>query len=162
MRKDRDGSLGGRLNMSNHRISGLADPTDVDDAVTRRYFASRYQALSDEVQDKESKLDTLQNFLGVENNQVLIRVYELTDIDIGRVIRLPLDERGQFIDMFTLKEYFVQHFEEPVDTVALLRIKQPGTFTIHFDLISFSPLSFSFELHTKDEIIHFSEHKFKT
>ena len=34
-RRDRDGSLDGRLNMSNHRISGLADPTDADDAVTR-------------------------------------------------------------------------------------------------------------------------------
>ena len=34
MRRDRDGSLDGRLNMSNHRISGLADPTNADDAVT--------------------------------------------------------------------------------------------------------------------------------
>ena len=39
MRWDRDGSLDGRLNMNNHRISGLADPTDADDAVTRRYVA---------------------------------------------------------------------------------------------------------------------------
>ena len=37
-----------------------------------------------------------------------------------------------------------------------LRIKQPGTYTIHFDLIS--SYSFSFELYTRDEIIHFSEH----
>ena len=43
MRRDRDGSLDGRLDMSNHRISGLADPTDADDAVTRRYVASRFQ-----------------------------------------------------------------------------------------------------------------------
>ena len=49
MRKDRDGSLDGRLNMSNHRISGLAHPTDAEDAVTRRYVASRFQALSGEV-----------------------------------------------------------------------------------------------------------------
>ena len=48
MIRDRDGSLNGRLNMSNHRISGLADPTDADDAVTRRYVASRFQAFSDE------------------------------------------------------------------------------------------------------------------
>ena len=50
--------------MSNHRISGLADPTDADDAVTRRYIASRFQALSDEVQgigDNKRKLDVLQN-----------------------------------------------------------------------------------------------------
>ena len=50
MRRDRDGSLDGRLDMSNHRISDLADPTDSDDAVTMRYVASRFQALSDEVQ----------------------------------------------------------------------------------------------------------------
>ena len=47
-------------------------------------------------------------------------------------------------------------FEEPADTVTWLKIKQPGTFTIHFDLIYSS--SFSFKLHTRDEIIHFSEH----
>ena len=34
-RRDRDGSLDGRLKMSNHRISGLADPTDTDDVITR-------------------------------------------------------------------------------------------------------------------------------
>ena len=49
MRRDKDGSLDGRLNMSNHRISGFADPTDADDAVTRRYVASRFQALSDDL-----------------------------------------------------------------------------------------------------------------
>ena len=53
MRRDRDGSLDGRLDMSNHRISGPADPTNADDAVTRRCVASRFQALSDEVQDKK-------------------------------------------------------------------------------------------------------------
>ena len=78
MRRDRDGSLDGRLNMSNHRISGLADPTDADDAVTRRYVASRFQALSDEVQGIGGKLDALQDLLGVVNNQVLIREYEIT------------------------------------------------------------------------------------
>ena len=62
-RKDRDSSLDGRLNMSNHRISGLADPTDADDAVTRRYVVSRFQALNDEVQDNKSKLDALQTYL---------------------------------------------------------------------------------------------------
>ena len=61
MRKDKDGSLYGRLVISNYRISGLSDPTDADDAVTRRYVAWRFQALSDEVQDKKSKLNALQN-----------------------------------------------------------------------------------------------------
>ena len=53
MGRDRDDSLDGRLDMSNHRISGLADPTDANDAVTRRYVASRFQALSDAVQDNK-------------------------------------------------------------------------------------------------------------
>ena len=95
MRRDRDGSLDGRLNMSNHRISGLVDPIGADDAVTRRYVASRFQALSDEVQDNKSKLDALLNLLGVENNQVLIRVYGLTDTDIEHLgmIRTNVGER---------------------------------------------------------------------
>ena len=55
IRRNRDGSLDERLDMSNHRISCLADSTDADDAVTRRYVVSRFQALSDEVQDNKSK-----------------------------------------------------------------------------------------------------------
>ena len=82
MRRDRDGSLDGRLNMGNHRISGLEDPTDANDAVTRGYVAlRRFQALSDEVQDNKIELDALQNLLGVVNNQVLIREYEIIRTD---------------------------------------------------------------------------------
>ena len=111
MRKDRDSSLDGRLNMSNHRISGLAGPTDADDAVTSRYVALRFQALSDEVQVNKSKLDTLQNLLGVINNQVLIREYEITGIDFEHVGALfkqypcTRDDINEFrfIDIFTLK-----------------------------------------------------------
>ena len=90
MRRDRDGSLDGRLNMSNHRISGLADPTDADDAVTRRYVASRFQALSDESQgigDNKKKLDVLQNLQWVEYNQVLLMTYELMGLDIKLITR---------------------------------------------------------------------------
>ena len=36
---------------------------DADDAVTRRYVASRFQALSDEVKDKKSKLDDFKTSL---------------------------------------------------------------------------------------------------
>ena len=54
--------------MNNYRISGLADPTDADDAVTRRYVASRFQALSHAVQDNKSNLDALLNLSGVVNN----------------------------------------------------------------------------------------------
>ena len=175
MRRDRDCSFDGRLDMSNNRISGLADPTDADDAVTRRYVASRFQALSDEVQDKKSKLDALQNFLGVVNNQVLIRKYEIICASFKNIREVIHPEREmsksslvftrypivddhntyEFIDTFTLKEYFFHLFEEPADDVTGSRIKQPGTYAIHFDLI---PYSFAFELQTRDEIMHFSEH----
>ena len=127
----------------------------------RRYVASQFQALSDEVQDKKSKLDALQNFLGVENNQVLIREYEIIGTDFGRFITYaeegrvtnivfvkyprPRDDTNEFefIDIFTLKEYFIHLLEEPVDTRTWLRIKQPGTCTIYFDIISGSN-TFSF------------------
>ena len=104
MSYNRDGSLDGRLNMINHRISGLADPTDADDAVTRRYVASRFQALSDEVQGNKRKLDALQNLFGVENNQVLIRKYEIIDTDIEsfRVARIHT-ERGNIGIRFCLE-----------------------------------------------------------
>ena len=169
MRKDRDGSLDGRLNMSNHRVSGLADPTDADDAVTRRYVASRFQALSDEVQGNKRKLGALQNLLAVVNNQVLIRKCEITGLDFEYVgdnlfrkypcTRDDINEL-RFIDILPLKEYFIHLFEKPADTVTWLNIKEPGTYTIHFDLISNNLISnpFSFELHTRDEIIHFFEH----
>ena len=179
MRRDRDGSLDGRLNMSNHRISGLADPTDADDAVTRRYVASRFQASSDEVQDHKSKLDALLNLFGVVKKQVLIREYEIIGTDFEHIVRLRMDEEGRNIgtsflfrkhphtrddvnefrlfDMFTLKENFIHLLEEPVDDNTWLRIKQSGTYTINFDLIGASSYgnSFSFELNTRGEIIHF-------
>ena len=63
----------------------------------------------------------------------------------------------EFINIFTLKEYFIHILEKPVDDLTWLRMKKPGTYAIHFDLI-IDPNSFSSELHTRDEIIHFSEH----
>ena len=137
MRWDRDGSLDGRLNISNDRISGLADPTDADDAVTKRYVASRFQALNDEVQDNKSELDALLNLLVVENNQVLIRVYELIDTDTEHlgIIHTDVGERiigvlfrkyprepddlndFEFFDILTLKENFIHLFEELLKTL---------------------------------------------
>ena len=61
----------------------------------------------------------------------------------------------EFLYILTFKENFIHLFEEPVDNFTRLRIKQPRTYTLHFDLIC---NSFSFELHTRDEVIHFSEH----
>ena len=90
-------------------------------------------------------MDALQNFLGVVNNQVLIREYEIIGADFaklttygeeGRVINILFvkyprmtDDTNtyEFIDIFMLKEYFFHLLEEPVDTVTRLRIKQPGT-----------------------------------
>ena len=128
MRRNRDGSLYGRLNMSNHRISGLADPADADDAVTRRYVALRLQAHSDEVQGNKSKLGAFLNLLRVVNNQVLIKKYEIIDGDFeyfehignihaegsSRIIealfrKYPRQLDGidfEFCYLFTLKEYF--------------------------------------------------------
>ena len=103
-------------------------------------------------------------YLALKNNLVLIRKYEIigTDFEHFRVAGIH-SERGhlgtsfvfrtylrlqdfsntyEFLDMFTLKEYFIHLLEEPVGDVTWLRIKQPGTYTIHFDLI---PNSFSFE-----------------
>ena len=76
---------------------------------------------------------------------------ELTDTDIEHVGITFTDERGsiiealfrkhqhepddinesRFIDIFTLKEYFIHLLEEPVDFYTWLGIKQPGTYTIH-------------------------------
>ena len=84
MKSDKGGSLDGRLDMSNHGYA-VADPTDADDAVTRRYVASRFQALSDEVQDEKSNLNAFQNLFGVENNQVLIRKYKIIGTDFRRI-----------------------------------------------------------------------------
>ena len=40
-------TLKGRQDMSQHRISGLADPVEYDDAVTKRYVAARVHWLTD-------------------------------------------------------------------------------------------------------------------
>ena len=177
MRRDRDGSLDGRLNMSNHRISGLADPTDADDAVTRRYVASRFQALSDEVQGNKSKLGAFLSLLGVVYNQVLIMEYEFTGTDFEhdssiRDSSTRIDKTRAyfreyprvsdyigtlgFFGTFTLKKILCYiYLKKNLLNITWLRIKHPGTYTIHFDLIC---NSFSFELHTRDEVILFSEH----
>ena len=103
---------------------------------------------------KRVSFDALQNFLGVVNNQVLIRKYEIDTLfrslreafhtEKGNIVpslvfrKFPLvrDDTNahEFIDMFRLKEYFLHLFEEPADDVTWVRIKPPGTYTIHFDL----------------------------
>ena len=71
-------------------------------------------------------MDALQHLFGVQNNQVLIRKYEIIGVSFHSVIETIHTERGtsepslvftrypivddtntyEFIDMFTLKEYF--------------------------------------------------------
>ena len=126
-------------------------------------------------------MDALQNLFGVENNQVLIRKYEIIGVDFEHagVVYGNVNDRESYvvddkfkkyppgsddfadyecIDIVMLKEFVFHLLEKPVDDVKWLRIKQPGTYIIHFDLICSPVLSFSFELHKRDEIIHFSEH----
>ena len=81
---------------------------------------------NDDVQDKRSKLDALQNLFGVENNQVLIRKYEIIGADFrhitsagdgsGFFIEYPheLDDTNtyEYIDIFTLQEYFIHLLKE--------------------------------------------------
>ena len=95
---------------------------------------------------------------------VYIKLYSFNRSSTGRIVNTIFERSHEadtfaysdnYLDGFVLKVNLMSHlFEEPVDTVTWLKIKQHGTYTIHFDLIYSS--SFSFELHTKDEIIHFS------
>ena len=48
LRADKDNILDGRLDMKQHKIVDLADPTDSYDAVNERYVASRVRALMDQ------------------------------------------------------------------------------------------------------------------
>ena len=104
-----------------HRISGLSDPTDADDAVTRRYVASRFQALSDEVQDKKSKLYAIQNFLRAENNRVLIRKYEVTDA-VWNIGTSHNDEEGR-ITAYCLNVNASQMILTNLDSLIFLLLK---------------------------------------
>ena len=68
----------------------FADPADADDVVTKRYVASPFQALSDEVQGNKSKLCAFLNLLGVVNYQVLIREYEIEAHILSMIVRYVL------------------------------------------------------------------------
>ena len=94
-------------------------------------------------------------YLGVENKQVLIRVYQLIDTGIEHLGIIRTDEGERiigvlfrkyprkpydlndldFFDILTLKENYIHLFDGPVDNFTWLRIKQSGTYTIHFDII---------------------------
>ena len=66
--------------MSQHRISGLADPIKYDDTVTKRYVAARVQGLVDTIQDMQpvrNIVEAYNNIFYVIDNQVLLLKYEL-------------------------------------------------------------------------------------
>ena len=49
--------------MNQHKIIVFSDPVDSDDAVTKRYVSSRFQALIDETIQIRSRIDRLERFL---------------------------------------------------------------------------------------------------
>ena len=49
--------------MNQHKIVGLSDPVDSDDAVTKRYVSSRFQALIDENIQNRSRINRLERFI---------------------------------------------------------------------------------------------------
>ena len=66
--------------MSQHRISGLADPIEYDDAVTKRYVAAQVQALTDIIQDirpVRNIVGSYNKMLGNIENQIVLLKYEL-------------------------------------------------------------------------------------
>ena len=60
LKANEDNILEGRLNMKQHKIIGLADPVNLDDAVTKRYVASRIQALVDEMSEMRRRIARLE------------------------------------------------------------------------------------------------------
>ena len=46
--------------MKQNKIIGLADPVNLDDAVTKRYVASRIQALVDEMSEMRRRVTRLE------------------------------------------------------------------------------------------------------
>ena len=60
LKANEDNILEGRLDMKQHKIIGLADPVNLDDAVTKRYVASRIQALVDEMSEMRRRIARLE------------------------------------------------------------------------------------------------------
>ena len=48
--------------MNQHKIVGLTDPVNSEDAVTKRYVSSRFQALIDENIQIRSRINRLEKF----------------------------------------------------------------------------------------------------
>ena len=79
LKKEAASTFKGRLDMSQHRVSGLADPIEYDDAVTKRYVATRFQGLIDtisEMQPVKNIVEAYNKIFGVIDNQILLLKYE--------------------------------------------------------------------------------------
>ena len=63
LKANEDNVLDGKLDMNQHKIVGLSDPVDSDDAATKRYVSSRFQALIDEINQIRSRIDRFERFL---------------------------------------------------------------------------------------------------
>lgn len=63
LKTNEDSVLDGRLNLTQHRITGLADPVNIDDAVTKRYVASRIQAIADALSEIINRIERLERLM---------------------------------------------------------------------------------------------------
>ena len=63
LKANEESVLDGKLDMNQHIIVGLSDPVDSDDAATKRYVSSRFQALIDKNNQIISRIDILERFL---------------------------------------------------------------------------------------------------
>ena len=78
-KKEVAGKLKVRLHMSQHRINDLADPVEYDDAVTKRYVATRFQAPTDsnsEMQSVTNIAEAYNKIFVVIDNQMLLLKYD--------------------------------------------------------------------------------------
>lgn len=60
LKANEDNVVEGRLDMKQHKIIGLADPVNFDDAVTKRYVSSRVQALVDDMSEIRRRIIKLE------------------------------------------------------------------------------------------------------
>ena len=58
--RNSDNVMDGRLEMSGHKIKGLGNPVDSDDAVNKEYITARFTAVKDELNDILERIDKLE------------------------------------------------------------------------------------------------------
>ena len=60
LRRNTDGIMNGRLDMAQHRISGLASPVNPDDAVNQAYITSRLQTITNLLNEFNKRINNLE------------------------------------------------------------------------------------------------------